>query len=287
MRTFLAVFLSVTLAADAATFTVDLDVDLAGVRSERLWEIPGAISLAVREAGADKPLLAYDREQGNYLTFRLADGACPVIEATMACPAGRVGIPLGALANPGGRHSVTLDFNGIYWSILVDGRHLDRDLPWKDLPPIDGTQAKTLSPRVKSATFASPSRTDAIVEMVKSRPIDGPIQYWTPEGHNAWLGDVSMCQYGGRLHVFYLHDRRHHRSKDGKGGHFFAHLSSGDLTHWTEHAAAVPIVASLESQGTGTPFVWSNRLCLAMRLRSLNFVLKATGDSRGGRYRVK
>jgi sucrose-6-phosphate hydrolase SacC (GH32 family) len=259
-------------AVGATTFTADLDVDLTGAKAERLWEIPGAITLAVREAGQDKSLFAYDQGQGNYLAFRLADGTCPVIEATMACPAGRVGIPLGALANPGGRHAVTLDFNGVYWSILVDGKHLDRDLPWKDLPAIDGTKAKTLSPRVKSAALKSPARKDAIMEMAKSRPIDGAIQYWTPQGHNAWLGDVSMCTYEGRLHVFYLHDRRHHKSKNGKGGHFFAHLSSCDLTHWTEHPAAVPIAAPLESQGTGTPFVWSNRLCLAYGLHTMRFM---------------
>ena len=216
MRKILSALLIIpaALAAETATFTADFDIDLTGAKTERLWEIPGAITLAVREAGADKALFAYDLGQGNYLAFRLADGTCPVIEATMACPAGRVGIPLGALASPGGRHSVTLDFNGVYWSILVDGKHLDRDLPWKDLPAIDGAKAKTLSPRVKSAAFKSPARKDAIVEMAKSRPIDGPIQYWTPEGHNAWLGDVSMCTYEGRLHVFYLHDRRHHKSKD-------------------------------------------------------------------------
>ena len=260
------------LAFGAATFTVDFDVDLTEARNEQLWEIPGAITLAVREAGKDKELFAYDQAQGNYLPFKLADGTCPVIEATMACPAGRIGIPLGTLASPGGTHSITLDFNGIYWSILVDGRHLDRDLPWKGLPAIDGTKAKILSPRVKSARFASPARKDAIVEMAKSRPIDGPIQYWTPEGHNAWLGDVAVGLYGGRLHLFYLHDRRHHRSKDGKGGHFFAHLSSGDLTHWTEHPAAVPIVSPLESQGTGTPFVYSNNLCLAYGLHTMRFM---------------
>ena len=274
MRTTLFAFLllPVVLVAGTAAFTVDFDIDLTDVREGRLWEIPGAVFLHVREAGARKELFSYDQEQGNYLSFKLTDGTCPVIEATMACPASRVGIPLGALANPKGRHSVTLDFNGVYWSILVDGRHLDRDLPWKNLPAVDGAKAKTLSPRVKSARFASPGRKDAVVEMAKSRPIDGPIQYWTPGGHNAWLGDVSMGLYEGRLHLFYLHDRRHHRSKGGKGGHFFAHISSDDLTRWTEHPAAVPIVAPLESQGTGTPFVYSNNLCLAYGLHTMRFV---------------
>ena len=257
----------------ASTFTADLTIDLTDPEDALLWEMPGAVALRLRMAGSDPSLASYDLAKGNYLSFRLDDGTCPIIEATMECPAGRVGIPLGALGGGiDGLHDITIDYDGIYWSILVDGRHLDRDLPWKDLPVLDGARAKTLSPRVKSVAFASPARKGAIVEMAESRPIEGPIQYWTPAGHNAWVGDVALGTYDGRLHVFYLHDRRHHGSMCGKGGHFFAHISSTDLVHWTEHAAAVPIAASPETLGTGTPFTYNGELCLAFGLHTMRFV---------------
>ena len=55
------------------------------------------------------------------------------------------------------------------------------------------------------------------------------MQYWTPPGHNAWVGDVATLFHAGRYHVFYLYDRRHHRSKFGKGAHYFEHLSTADF----------------------------------------------------------
>ena len=156
--------------------------------------------------------------------------------------------------------------------MLVDDANLDRDLPWHDLPDVDLSAACVLSPRVRSAKVNSPGRAYAVVEMSGPRSIDEPIQYWTPQGHNAWVGDVAVCEFGGRFHVFYLHDRRNHGSMEGKGGHYFAHVSSPDLLHWTEHRAAVPIVHSPETLGTGTPFVYDGNLCLAFGFHTMRFM---------------
>lgn len=268
----LAVALQTAVVCRAATFTVDFEIDLSNAEPEQLWKAGEAVTLCVREAGMDKALAKYDAGPGNYLPFRVADGRCLVLEASMACPAGRVGIPLGAMAVPGGVHRVTLDYNGVYWSILVDDVNLDRDLPWRDLPEVDLSDATVLSSRVLSAQVHSPGRADAVAEMSGPRSIDEPIQYWTPRGHNAWVGDVAVCAFGGRFHVFYLHDRRNHGSMERKGGHSFAHISSPDLVHWTEHRAAVPIVHSPETLGTGTPFVYDGNLCLAFGFHTMRFM---------------
>ena len=91
------------------------------------------------------------------------------------------------------------------------------------------------------------------------------IQYWTPPGHNSWVGDVATFFYQGRYHVFYLYDRRHHQSKFGKGAHYFEHLSTTDFKTWTEHEAATPLEEQWECIGTGMPFVFNNRLCHQLR----------------------
>ena len=76
-------------------WTLALDVNLADVKSdEKLYEIPGALTLSVREAGKDPSLDDYDRMRGNYLNFRGADGRSFVVEAVVPGPAGRVGLPL-------------------------------------------------------------------------------------------------------------------------------------------------------------------------------------------------
>ena len=94
-----------------------------------------------------------------------------------------------------------------------------------------------------------------------------PIQYWTPAGTNSWVGDVTVCRYKDRFHVFYLYEH-HHQAYDGKGGHVFKHLSSADLKTWEEHPAALPRDEPWEWIGTGTPLVKDGKLYLFYGLHS-------------------
>jgi hypothetical protein len=77
------------------------------------------------------------------------------------------------------------------------------------------------------------------------------LQYWSPPGHNQWVGDVMLSHDGERLHLLYLVDRRHGASKNC-GGHQIAHLSTSDLQTWTAHPLAVPITEPWETLGTGS-----------------------------------
>ncbi len=77
-------------------------------------------------------------------------------------------------------------------------------------------------------------------------------QYWRPKGANVFVGDCMLFSHAGRLHLFYLFDRRHHRSKWGMGAHQFAHMSTRDLAHWEQHPMALSITDQAEcSLGTG------------------------------------
>ncbi len=257
-------------------FTVRCQVDFSNVTAyEPLYEVgpvrPGftPVRLAFRIAGRTKGLEQYDNRLGNYLNFPLPDGSCPVIEATLCARGGRVGIPLGALARTDGVHEVTLNFSPPHWTICVDGVQDD------DMPPAPDAVAelldakeRTLSPRVKKAEFTAPARLDALPQMPDSRRITRSIQYWTPDDPNAWVGDVAPGLWRGRLHVFYLFDRRHHGSGGGTGRHYFAHLSTADLANWDEHPHAVSIEEWWETLGTGTPFVKDGKLHLAYGLHT-------------------
>ena len=255
---------------DSVGFSIRLRVDFTQAnRDEALYEA-GPVRLVLRLAGRMPGLEKYDEISGNYLNFPLKDGICPVIEATICERGGRVGIPLGALARADGIHDVTLDFSPPHWRISVDGV-LDEDMPpgpdsiaWSG-EPVSG---KSLSPRVKYAEFFSPALPDAIPTVPDARRIRRSIQYWTPGDPNAWVGDVALGSWRGRLHVFYLLDRRHHGSGGGAGRHFFAHISSGNLVEWDEHPPAVPIEEWWETLGTGTPFVHEGRFHLAYGLHT-------------------
>ena len=263
------VFLSVLcagLALPGATtddFTVRCKIDLSDVAAdEPLYEV-GPLRLAFRMAGKDERLRKYDMSFGNYLNFPLPDGSCPVIEATMYGL--RVGIPLGFLKRRDGAHDVRLFCAKSHLTIEVDG-HFDDDMFRLPTVEADLSAPKTHSRRVKSADIAVLAGAPGGVNF--SRPVEKTIQYWTPPDHNAWVGDVSPSVHQGRLHVFYLFDRRHHKSKQGAGGHYYAHLSSDDLVHWTEHPVAVPIERWWETLGTGTPFSKDGKLCLSYGLHT-------------------
>ncbi len=262
---------TIVLMAQSAppSFTVKLQVDFSEITTnEPLYEV-NAARVAFRMAGQTKGLEKYDERCGNYLNFKMPDGRCPVIEATICARGGRVGIPLGALARPYGVHDVTLNFSPPHWTICVDGVQ-DDDMPPEQNAVVWHQDAKgrTLSPRVKRASLTSPACANALPKMPNYRRIARPIQYWTPDDPNAWVGDVAVGTFKGRFHVFYLFDRRHHGSGGGTGRHYFAHLSSDDLVHWDEHPHAVPIEDWWETLGTGTPFVFEGKLHLAYGLHT-------------------
>ncbi len=63
---------------------------------------------------------------------------------------------------------------------------------------------------------------------------------WKPGG-GVFVGDCMPYVSGGRYHVLYLKDRRHHKSKWGLGAHQWEHISTEDLHVWQTHPTAVPI----------------------------------------------
>jgi beta-fructofuranosidase len=72
------------------------------------------------------------------------------------------------------------------------------------------------------------------------------LQYWKPAGHNTGVGDCMPFYHEGRFHLFYLFDRRAHRSKWGLGAHQWAHASTPDLIHWQHHPFAIQITEEWE-----------------------------------------
>jgi len=76
---------------------------------------------------------------------------------------------------------------------------------------------------------------------------DRPItQYWKPKGHNTNVGDCMPFYHDEMFHLYYLLDRRHHRSKWGFGAHQWAHASTPDLIQWTNHPLALSITEEQE-----------------------------------------
>ncbi|MGI6201272.1 MAG: hypothetical protein ACOYJA_10915 [Christensenellales bacterium] len=71
-------------------------------------------------------------------------------------------------------------------------------------------------------------------------------QYWTPKGHNTGVGDCMPFSDGDTLRLYYLQDRRSHRSKWGLGAHQWAQIATKDLRHFTGYPMAVGITHDWE-----------------------------------------
>jgi hypothetical protein len=261
-------------------FRIVLTVHIApSAPDSDLLTIPGVVCISRR---AHDPR---DRTTQNYPAYPMPDGSVPVLEASITLyapqfPAGRrmlVGMPVAMLAHPTGTHEVMVEFTGVRWSLSVDGMLYDNDFPlgyphWPATPSwhIDATQVTQAALWLTDATTPP-----AAPEVTTTLP---SVQYWTPPGHNTWVGDVVSIMHAGRYHLFYLTDRRHHQSKFGMGAHYFAHLSTTDFHSWTVHPDATPLTAQWQCIGTGTPFVDNaGRLCLAYALHTER--LCADGDT--------
>jgi len=248
-------------------FVLTFDVDLGDSAPEGiLYEAEGALKVCVRDAKTHPAPGNYDEINGNCYNYGLPDGSCPVIEALLPGPTGRLGIPLGALRRPVGNHRVKVVFNGVYFTLDVDERR-DEDFPYVPLMWPEGDKGEAISPCVSnlSVAFDAPKGPVARVDGLQK---DFCAMYWNPADHNRWLGDVVTTTWDGKLHVFYLADRRHHNSKGGRGGHWFEHIVTEDLVRWQELPTAVPMDENWEYIGTGTPFRMNGKYCLAYGLHT-------------------
>ncbi|TCD05929.1 hypothetical protein EZ449_15850 [Pedobacter frigidisoli] len=257
--------------SDSSSFTIKMHVNLKVDNSSKtILNIPGVLKVTAFQYDVR------DRKGQNYPAYPMHDGSVPVLEAALRLyPPGEpkgardmpVGIPFGILKNPEGGHEVVLHFSGVRWTLYVDNELLDNDFALGY--PRWGKEStwEINSSLASKAEIFYPGIEPQRVALKKPR-FSNEIQYWTPQGHNAWVGDVATFFYKGRYHIFYLFDRRGHGSKFGKGGHYFEHISTTDFKTWTEHDAATPIEEQWETIGTGTPFIFNNRLSLSYGLHT-------------------
>lgn len=247
------------------SFTVKFSIEVKDCPADRVvLNIPAVLQVRVRQHDSK------ERARQNYPAYRMADGSVPVLEATVTVHSEEhpdwqsmaIGVPLAMLSDPKGKHEVVLDFTGPDWKLYVDGRLLDNDFPF-GYPRWPAAGDWSIDPEfVKDAELFMPGLA-VKGQPAGQQPIADSIQYWTPSGHNNWVGDVETCFFQGRYHVFYLYDRRHHQSKFGCGAHYFEHLSTADFKTWTEHEAATPLEEQWECIGTGVPFALGGRLYLS------------------------
>lgn len=248
-------------AAGSRSFSLRLTVDNNSLQSPTLLLYIDNV-LTVRSTHPD----GERADIQNYWPY-IGDGSGLVLEAgilltdslTSARPQKRemtIGVPVALLDMSRNKHDVLLNFTGTRLSLYVDGVLYDNDFAIGF--PSSGLTEYLVGKNVLDIGIIVPVL-EAINDEVTT---SAAVQYWTPPYFNAWVGDVVSCWYDNRYHLFYLFDRRGHKSKFGRGGHYFEHLSTSDFVTWVEHDAATPLEEQWECIGTGTPVVHDGKIFL-------------------------
>ena len=172
----------------------------------------------------------------------------------------RLGVPVALVESPGfsgGWHEIGLRISRARIDLAIDGRIVDTEWPggqWS-AGASPGDAAVEIGAGVAQVRIDGSALGDDATGWVAVA--DPPLaQHWAPRGHNAWAGDTMFCVHDGKLHLYWLFDRRAGDSKWGCGGHQFAHHVTTDLRTWQAEGIAYPITESHElALGTGTVIV--------------------------------
>lgn len=242
------------------------------------WPVPGPhLTLAVRvtlpaEAAG---LLAWQSDDG-VATVRLAFGGRDgelAFELNLAADraALRLGLPARVLG-AAQAHELVLRHCGHRIDLLVDGVVVDAEWPLDHVPILPGAPrcaAGCVDRLALWDRFLSDGEVMALCGPLAVAPeaIFGPAQppgqYWRPQGFNVHVGDAMPCTAEGRFRVYYLLDRRNHRSMWTFGGHEWAQVSTTDLRHWEEHPLALRIDGQPHGSLCTGAVLWHDGVCHA------------------------
>lgn len=248
-----------------------------------ILNIPDVVQCRIRKIGSGEQYEAFERKE-NYDGRKPGYGDNFALEATLFLTSEfhpewnecTFGIPLSELDF---NATFTLQYNGVYFSLFAD-RKLVTDNYTYGNPP--GILPENIAPASDAVTFSAWSQ-ELITEDKTDRDVTA-LHTWSPDGLNAWAGDVSLLYENGNFHIFYLFDRRHHGSKFGQGGHQWAHLVSRDLRTWKDHGVVLPFYKDHQTYGTGTPFQMGDKLILTYGLHTGRIIPNEEMEKAPDRY---
>ena len=109
----------------------------------------------------------------------------------------------------------------------------------------------------------------------RRKETEGSADFYFPHGWNTNVGDVMNFYHNGTYHLVYLLDRRHHGSRGGGGAHYFAHLTSENLTDWYDQTPLIEIDKPWQTYGTGTMLFHNGRYYMTYGLHTERYNGKA------------
>ena len=202
------------------------------------WELSFDIA-----PGGDGELLCADCGGARALTVSRTASLCVQIHTRWAASTRNFGEDPEfdfTLTSPRTAGRVTLSWRGYSFRLSVDGALEDEEWPLGQ--PAAGDWQVRAAEGVDGIVLGAPDALSGDPETA----YDAPFQNYNHPGHNTGVGDCMPFARDGRWCLYYLLDRRGHRSKHGLGAHQWAQISTADLRHWTIHPMAVPITQQWE-----------------------------------------
>ncbi len=151
------------------------------------------------------------------------------------------------LSHPKAGEPLGLWFNGTWLRLMCEGEVLNENSGLEQF--CAPTAGLCVDPEYRGVQVAPVSevRRTFRQEISKVSPA-----FFVPRGWNAWVGDVMSFSHNGVYHIMYLLDRRHHKSRNGKGAHYICHLTTENMVDWYEQEPVAELDAPWQSHGTGT-----------------------------------
>lgn len=136
--------------------------------------------------------------------------------------------------------AVRIVWYGFAFRLFVNGLLEDEEWPLGE--PAEGEWEICAADSVSGLSYSEAGEYEEEAETLYTKPF----QNFVLPGHNTGVGDCMPFARDGRYCLYYLFDRRSHKSKCGLGAHQWAQVSSSDLKTWTIHPMAVGITEQWE-----------------------------------------
>ena len=157
-------------------------------------------------------------------------------------------------------------YDTVNFRLVYDGVVINNNLPFGTLKKPNCTAMTVNEEYVSDIAFS-----DNILKAKyyrKTETLDKKLNYYTPYGHNIFIGDVVNFYHNGVYHLLYMPDRHHHANRWGAGGHHFEHMITRDFVNWEDVGPIWDITEQWQSTGTGTMFFHKGKYYMAYGLHT-------------------
>lgn len=253
-------------------FVIKLRLHEAVKEDLTLLDIKGCIKITQRviKAEDEESLSNYEKSEG-YFMKPDKSGNAPVLETELSFSNpehpewNKMKLGINTLMFDVCREDLYIVYDGVNFRLVFGGAVINNNMPF-------GTLAKPEENEVyinEALSCIEYSFEISKAEYFRKFDVsDRNLNYYTPFGHNNFIGDVANFYHNGTYHMLYLPDRHHHGNRWGNGGHHFEHMITKDFKNWEDVGPVWDISKSWQSTGTGTMFFHKGKYYVAFGLHT-------------------